>query len=214
MRIFNGKNFAPGSSTMKKFLKYSLSTLAVALTCLFSNIKVATASEFTLFGSNPTWGWAEAAQSFSVPTTENVLSRWTFYLGGSGTNYKFSIVGMDGGAPDVTQPLFSVTNPWGVGAQEITGINLALTPGSQYAAVIDFLGYTDVSVFYGGDGYSDGNGFWGDISGANSWTSFPDLDLAFSVEFVSGASVPEPASIALFGLGLAGILVARRRKAS
>lgn len=197
---------------MNKFVRLAAISMALASGLISSNANAGTTIENSSFAVNPTWGWAEAAQSFAVPTTDNVLSQWTFAMDGSGTNYRFSIVEMSGGVPDLTQPLFSVINPWGIGQQTISGIDLALTPGARYAAVIDFLGYTDVSVLYGADGYSDGNGFWGDISGANSWTSFTDFDLSFTAQFVSQASVPEPASAAIFGLGLAGIILSRRRK--
>jgi hypothetical protein len=213
LRIRYSTNLKIGQFMMKKILNFATVTMVMASTCLSSNVNAATSIGNSLIALNPTLGWGEAAQSFTVPTTDNILSQWTFALDGSGANYKFSIVEMNGGIPDVTQSLFSVTNPWGTGSQVINGINLALTPGAQYAAVIDFLGYTDISVLYGGDGYSDGNGFWGDVSGGNFWNSFSDLDLNFSAEFVSRTNVPEPASIALLGLGFAGILLARRRKA-
>lgn len=140
------------------------------------------------------------------------MSESVFDLEGSGTNYKFSIVELSAGSPDMTISLYSVTNPWCIGLQTISGIDLALTPGSQYAAVIDFLGYTGVSVSYLPFSLTDGNAFFGDVSGGNSWMSFLDLTLAFDVEFVPANAVPEPTALTFVGIGLAGLTLIRKRK--
>lgn len=199
---------------MSNFMKRAVIGFAMGLAFYATS-----ASALTIIDTYPsssgwqTSGWGATAQSFTVPVVDNVLSDWTFNLAGSGTNYKFSIVQMTGGLPDINQSLYTVTNPWSVGDQNINGINLSLTSGTQYAAVIDFLGYAGSSVEFGPDTYAGGNGFWG-FTNSNGWTNFSGLDHIFQASFVSGGNnVPEPASLALLGLGIAGIYLSKRKKA-
>lgn len=114
--------------------------------------------------------------------------------------------------PDLTRPLFSVIQAWSTGTQTISNINLGLTAGTQYAVVIDFLGYADVPVYYVDDDYVDGNAHWGASSGGSDCISSPEVDLYFSAAFVSANSLPEPASAALLGLGLTAAMWRRRRQ--
>ncbi len=75
----------------------------------------------------------------------------------------------------------------------------------QYGA-----GFSSQNTYAGGNGLLVFNGLVGGIS-AN-----PSTDLAFrvSVGGSESAAIPEPATIALFGLGLAGLGFARRRKSA
>lgn len=198
---------------MSKFIRSAASILSLASVLVAAQAHADMASGTTkAVNLYPAWGWAEAAQSFKAPSSDTILSQWSFSLDGSGTNYRFSIVQLDGGMPDLTQPLFSVTQAWSTGTQTISNINLGLTGGAQYAAVIDFLGYTNVSVYYVDDDYVDGNAYWGATSGGSDWISSPEVDLYFSAAFVSANSVPEPASAALLGLGLTAAMWRRRRQ--
>ncbi len=164
--------------------------------------------------SNITNGWLAQAQTFEAPSANcSLLSDWEFKLAGrtSPGQITFNIYQWGPSGP-VGNALYSQTLAWGTTDQlfDVTGINLALTPGQLYGADIDLQGYSGASVYFnenqtgypGFDGwwYNPDFGGWNDIGGTNQY---------FMADF---ASVPEPGSIVLFGsslLGVAGIL--RRR---
>jgi len=111
--------------------------------------------------------------------------------------------------------------------QEITVSfgGLPLDANRTYAFLIDafvlFDGVQNATSFLAGSSsYSDGQFFFlpnppgsdRETNFASDWISYqtPGIDLNFSMNFVP---VPEPATLALFGLGLAGIGFSRRKKA-
>jgi hypothetical protein len=112
-------------------------------------------------------------------------------------------------APGVTAVGFDIYQNFGGGSQSGS---TQLYPVSVFDAANMLLGSTNVSV------PSGGSGFFGVISdtdvitrvSVNNTSAFDVIDdVAFGT-----ASIPEPGTLALFGLGLAGLGFARRRKAA
>jgi hypothetical protein len=147
-------------------------------------------------------GYRYVAQTFVPPPGNPVLLSWEFELDaryGQSGSAQFSIFEWAGGLPSGPS-LFTATVPWPqiVTDPVVSGINLTLTPGQRYGAVIDLLGYSHSSVLFGPDLYPGGDGFWNNGMG---WSDFPQYDLTFRAEF---AAVPEPPPYALmlFFLGV------------
>jgi hypothetical protein len=190
---------------------------ALGFSVLAAMLVIVSASASTVIGTYPNWdgsqtaGWAAAAQSFTVPAQDVLLRNFVFSLVGNGTSYEFSIVDLVAGQP--TGPvLYSTVRPWSVGDQTISDINLFLGPSQQYAAVIDFQGYTSLSVAFDWpdsfDPYPGGAGYW--LSPSQSeWTTFPNADLLFSAEFTQ---VPEPSTFSMIGFGCVALMISRCRK--
>ena len=88
----------------------------------------------------------------------------------------------------------------------VDNINLTLTPGSRYAAVIDLEGYrgNSVNFQFNQNSFDQGNASW--FGGVNpSWVY---LDSIYNTEFrAEFYTVPEPAN--LLGLGLVGTALLR-----
>jgi len=164
--------------------------------------------------SNITNGWTGQAQTFEAPSANcSVLSDWEFKLAGrtSPGQITFNIYAWGPSGP-VGTALYSQTLDWGTTDQvfDVTGINLALTPGQLYGADIDLQGYSDKSVYFnfnqtgypGFDGwwYNPDLGGWNDVGGSNQY---------FMADFTS---VPEPGTFLLLGSSLVGVAGVLRRK--
>jgi hypothetical protein len=131
-------------------------------------------------------------QTFIAPA-DNVLESFTFGIAPrpEGGNLTFSIFEWFEENPAGTA-LYSVTMDWPTVTSDIlvTGINLVLTKGNLYGAVIDLQGYNLESVHYvEGYPYAGGNGFW--THDMTTWIAVNELDLRFQAEF--GANIPDPA---------------------
>lgn len=152
------------------------------------------------------------------------LQDWTFYLnGGNAGNGNFVIAAWDGNkavGPVLYQQGFSYT-PGANVPMTFTGIDLGLTSGNSYVAYMTIAGvnspYSNVSTMGSqGDGGLGGHFAYLNSQGVDpltlqkQWDTFYIPNMQFSADFGDAANVPEPASLAIFGLGIAGLIVRRK----
>lgn len=161
---------------------------------------------FGNWDGNVTNGWIAQSQRFPVPIGDNVLMVWAseFAADMAGWTATFNIfadvAGLPGGSPYFTG---TEVVPEGGGVIRFSDMNVQLVSGQMYHALWGFSGYTGPSIHFTAQDVVPGNGLW---FGVNGWFGFPTLDQKLHAEFV-----PEPATLAALGAGLA-LLGARRRK--
>lgn len=164
---------------------------------------------------NVTLSYSKVAQSFLAPT-DNLLASWQFTLApnAAATNLLFQIVPWNPLSGPSGAALFTRNVNWPAqgGDVLVANINLTLTPGSSYAALIDFNGYRGQSIFfeYNQNSYNHGNASW--FGGINpNWVY---LNSTYNTEFrAEFLAVGEPANLlatALFAIPLLRYLVRRR----
>jgi hypothetical protein len=192
--------------------------LAVTL-CLFGSSAHASTiiGTFPASYSNLTGGWKFVGQSFTVPLIDTLLTQWEFDIAGRTTsgNIDFSIREWNGTIGAVQ---YSTTISWSTSSGVIVlgGLGVGLNPGQSYIAIYDLLGYGGSSLRYGPGSYSGGQGTWGGslnelVTNAPLY-AVTDLDTSFQATFESQqTAVPEPATLLLFGSGLAAIAHRRLR---
>lgn len=169
---------------------------------------------------NSTWdgntnnGWNQSAQTISFDS-DVTLNSFGWWLGDDHT-HTVSIVEWSVGPGTV---LYATTAAWTIGYNVIFP-DVDLSAGTLYAVLFDYLGSTDSTVHYNGslDGYADG-GWW---LYNTSWFAYgAGFDIPFILAFDGvesggggdgGETVPEPAILGLFGIGLLGLGVARRKR--
>jgi hypothetical protein len=153
---------------------------------------------------NVTTSWLKVAQSFLAPT-DNTLISWQFALApvAAPTNVLFQIVPWNPNSGPSGLPLFSRTVNWPAGGGDILvdDINLTLTPGLRYAAVVDLNGYSGRSLDFelNQKSYDQGNASWfGGPGGIPTWNY---LNSPYNTEFrAEFQTIPEPGSFLLAGL--------------
>jgi len=104
---------------------------------------------------------------------------------------------------------------------DISTGNVMVSAGQQYAIAVTFPTGTGLRNWLLWDasnapgGYSGGDLFYGDGDLATTWTVRTDNGMNYDAgfrTFVDASQIPEPTTLALLGLGLAGLAATRRRK--
>jgi hypothetical protein len=182
-------------------------------------------------GATPTYG-----ETFFTPPGNPVLTGMTFEIQNtSGSPIPFQAYVYQWTGTNITGPALFTSAPMAVtssaGFQAIT-VNTdttVLTPGQQYVAFFSTIGQggsNNAAASWGymqsppGDLAYSGGSFWFNnsssfpaLSSPATWVTFNN-DLAFTLTFAAAAAVPEPTSLALFGLGTLGLAGWRLRKKS
>jgi len=155
--------------------------------------------------------WEKVAQSFTVPTGDNVLDNYMFALDPPGGQHTitFGIFKWSDFSGPVGDALYSVQKNWpDVGGDvKVDNIGLALPEGALYAAIVDLEGYNGPSVHYqrNQDSYSDGDASW------FRYSTWYYLDSGWNTKF-RARFIPTPGALA--ALGLLGLFGTRMRRSA
>lgn len=160
---------------------------------------------YPFWDNNITNGWLATAQSFIAPS-HNVLTRYTFGFEAS-VPVQFDVFQWDENSGPVGGSLYTLNFNSSVGDNTVSNINLSLTPGTMYAVIVNFLGYSGPSMHWmtNTTGNPTGDASWWDGSSWNFLNS--GWSTKFRAEF---SEVPAPGALAL--LGAAGLATRGRRR--
>ncbi len=175
---------------------------AITAPCLADHI----IGTYPHWDGNVTSGWFAVAQSFVAPV-HNTLDNYTFGFEVANVDIAFRIFEWDETSGPVGGTLYAANFVSAAGDNLVDNINLALTPGTMYAAIVDMRGYGEASVHWmtNVDGNPTGDASWFD---GGSWQY---LDSGWSTKFrAEFTGIPAPGAVAL--LGLAALTPRRRRR--
>jgi len=219
---------------INKILRLSLLTGVVLNVAVASTISIA-GNGSNVFLQETTGSTVSAprslGQTFVVPspTTQDVLTDFAFSFVGTDSllGYTGMIFQWDAVNTRATGPaLYTSAARVGSQAPSFTGLSLALTPGTQYIALVTtqgvvndayrngFLVNNSTDVYAGGAGFTQSSTVEDGSTGTGTWATQVwaptngNTDFAFTADFIADlTAVPEPASFEFVILaGLAGIL--------
>jgi hypothetical protein len=166
-----------------------------------------------IIDTNATWdgsvnfGWLGSGQTLTVDATDNFFEDIGFYFDQASWGQTFDFFIFD--ALNGGNTLFSTSFVVGSGINVID-IGQAFAAGSTIFVQMDYNGFSGATAHFSYiDGYAGGQSLFGAVGSMDG--SYVGLDHRFIANF-SAAAVPEPGTLALFGIGLLGIGAARRRK--
>jgi hypothetical protein len=157
--------------------RYFVLAAMIAAASAMAEVQIDT---YPCWDGNVTDMWAGVAQSFVPPTSNTILRNFTFALDPTDAQrtVTFEIYQWSNDTGPVGGPLYSAAAPWPVagGDVSIDNIDLVLTEGVLYGAVVYLGGFDGSSVhfMYNNTCYPDGDASWYSVLGewyylSSSW---------------------------------------------
>lgn len=169
-------------------------------------------------GAGAAWGgggWAlDGSQSLATSFTlsqASVITGVNGWIGGLPGTLRVSVMSSANSVPVATLFSADAAATWGPNSWVgVSGMQLRLDAGTYFAAFSVPAGYT----YGGGMGNDAPHPTPGAYAYAGNWTQFANIGIGAQVfGDAAPANVPEPASVALLGLGIAGLALSRRKRA-
>jgi hypothetical protein len=205
-------NFPPRfpmtTTALNLFARARIAAFCLGL-AVCTGVSAAVIDTYPDWDGNITQSYSRVAQSFLAPA-DNLLASWQFTLAPNAapTNLLFQVVPWNPSSGPSGAALFSRNLGWPAegGDVVVNNINLALAPGTLYAAVIDFNGFRGQSVFFeqNQNSYNHGNASWFGGIVNPTWVYLNSTyNTQFRAEFLA---VPEPTNLLALFLAATALL--------